>query len=100
MKKNKLNQRIEYFSLALILSYLILHNIFLVLIGIMFSIYLINSNLIDNYIWCSNKNDKNIKASSINKKLIKKDIDLKLVEAIEELGFIPSLEKDDDTKVA
>ena len=71
MKKTKLNHAIEYLSSTLVLSYFFVHNIFLVLIGITFSLYLININLF-NRININlfqkkesidlNENDKEIKA--------------------------------------
>ena len=113
MKKTKLNQFIEYLSPALILSYFFQHNIFPVLIGIGFSLYLINIDIINNIKRSinntfiiqkvsteSNKNDNKIHSNSGNIKSIKKDIELTLVEEIEELGFIPSLEKNNDSNAA
>ena len=48
MKKIQINQVIEYLSPTLVFSYFFIHNIFLVLIGITFSFYLININMINN----------------------------------------------------
>ncbi len=113
MKKTKLNRAIEYLSLTLVLSYFFIHNIFLVLIGIKFSLYLININLINRIIKSIYKNfvnkkysielnakDTEIEAIPINKKSTKEDTKLTLVEKIEELGFIPSLDNSDETNVA
>ena len=113
MKKIKINQVIEYLSPILVFSYFFVHNIFLVLIGIIFSIYLININKINNIIKSinkifvikneskgSNKNDKEINSNTINKKSTKEETKLTLVEEIEEFGFIPSLEKKNNPNAA
>ena len=113
MKKTKLNHAIEYLSSTLVLSYFFIHNIFLVLIGITFSLYLININFINKIIKSIyknlvnkkesielNANDMEIKTNAINKKSTKEDTKLTLVETIEELGFIPSLDNSDETNVA
>jgi len=113
MKKTKLNHAIEYLSSTLILSYFFIHNIFLVLIGITFSLYLININFINRIIKSIyknlvnkkesielNANDTEIKTNPINKKSTKEDTKLTLVETIEELGFIPSLDNSDKNNVA
>ena len=113
MKNNKLNHFIEYLSSILVLSYFFIHNISLVLIGITFSLYLININFINRIIKSSNEkllnkkesidlnvNDTEIKNNPINKKSTKEDTKLTLVETIEELGFIPTLDKNDESNVA
>ena len=46
------------------------------------------------------KNDTEIKSSMINIKSSKDDSKLTLVEAIEELGFIPSIDKKDESNAA
>ena len=113
MKITKINQFIEYSSVILILSYLFIHNIYLVLIGIIFSIYLININFIDSFIGSINKDFDNKKSSirinrnvrvkkinSINIELENKERKDTLVETVEELGFIPSLNKEDQSELA
>ena len=113
MKNNKINHFIEYLSSILVLSYFFIHNISLVLIGITFSLYLININFINRIIKSSNEkllnkkesidlnvNDTEIKTNPINKKSTKEDTKLTLVETIEELGFIPTLDKNDESNVA
>ena len=113
MKKIKTNQMIEYLSLIFIFSYFFVHNIFLVLIGIIFSLYLININMINNLKKSinknfiikneskeSNKNDKTINSNTINIKSTKKNNKLTLVEEVEELGFIPSINKKNNTNAA
>ncbi len=113
MKEIKINQVIEYLSPTFIFSYFFVHNIFLVLIGIAFSLYLININMINNLKKSinrnivikneskdSNKNDKKINSNTINIKSTKEDIKLTLVEEIEEFGFIPSIDKKKNTNAA
>tara|TARA_B100000214_G_scaffold9436_1_gene6785 strand:- start:178 stop:519 length:342 start_codon:yes stop_codon:yes gene_type:complete len=113
MKRIKINQVIEYLSPTLVFSYFFIHNIFLVLIGITFSLYLININMIDNLKKSINKNlvlkneskdlNKNVQEinyNAINIKSTKEVKSLTLVEEIEELGFIPSIDKKDDTNAA
>ena len=113
MKKTKLNHAIEYLSSTLVLSYFFIHNIFLVLIGIIFSLYLININFINRIIKSIYKNlvnkkesielnekDTKLETNPINKQSTKEDTKLTLVETIEELGFIPSLDNSDKNNVA
>ena len=113
MKKAKLNHAIEYLSSILVLSYFFIHNIFLVLIGITLSLYVINVNFITRIIKSIyknlvnkkesielNANDTEIKTNPTIKKSTKEDTKLTLVETIEELGFIPSLDNSDKNNVA
>ncbi len=113
MKKTKIINIIEYLSATLVFSYFFVHNIFLVLIGITFSLYLINIKYLNNFIRSTNKNldikksitglnnnDKLKKPISINIASHKEDIKLSLVETIEELGFIPSIDKNDEIDAA
>ena len=113
MKTIKINQLIEYLSPIMVFSYFFIHNIFLVLIGITFSLYLININMINNLkksIYKNfavkkeskdlNKNQKKINSNTINLKSTKEDKKLTLVEEIEEFGFIPSIDKKNDSNAA
>ena len=113
MKKIKINQVIEYLSPIMVFSYFFIHNIFLVLIGITFSLYLININMINNLkksIYKNlavknefkdlNKNQKKINSNTINLKSTKEDKKLTLVEEIEEFGFIPSIDKKNNSNAA
>jgi len=113
MKKIKINQVIEYLSPTLVLSYFFIHNIFLVLIGITISLYLININMINNLkksIYKNlvvkneskdlNKNDKEINVNTINIKSTKEGKKLTLVEEIEEFGFIPSIDNKNNSTAA
>ncbi len=103
----------DYLSLMIILTYAFIHNIYLVLIGISISVYLINiefiNNLLGNLIEKGNNkevienkedNEKELKKESSKIRLITKDSKHRLVERIEELGYIPSLDKNDDTNAA
>ena len=113
MKKIKINQLIEYLSPTLVFSYFFIHNIFLVLIGITFSLYLININMINNLKKSINKNffiinkskelnkkDKEMNCNTIYIKSSKEDKKLTLVEEIEEFGFIPSIDKKNNSNAA
>ena len=113
MKKIEINRVVEYLSPTLVFSYFFIHKIFLVLIGITFSLYLININMINNlkksinknFIIMneskeSNKNDKEINSNTIIIKSTKKNNKLTLVEEVEEFGFIPSINKKNKTNAA
>ena len=113
MKKIKTNHVIEYLSPTLIFSYFFIHNILLVLIGITFSLYLININMINNLkksIYKNlavkkeskdlNKNQKKINSNTINLRSTKEDKKLTLVEEIEEFGFIPTIDKKNNSNAA
>ncbi len=113
MKKSKTNKFIEFLPLTFILSYFLIHNIFLVLLGIIFSLYLIyinifnnfkrsisNISLIKNLAKSYNQKDIHIESNSIDIKSTEQDSTLTLVKEIEELGYIPSLNKSNDSKAA
>ena len=113
MKKLKINEVIEYLSPTLVFSYFFVHNIFLVLIGIIFSLYLININMFNNLINSINKklfienkskdfnkNNKEINYNTIDIKSTREDKKLTLVEEIEEFGFIPSIDKKNNSNAA
>tara|TARA_Y100001968_G_scaffold255867_1_gene242121 strand:- start:2440 stop:2718 length:279 start_codon:yes stop_codon:yes gene_type:complete len=91
----------EYLSLLLVLSHFIIHNIFLVIIGIILALYLINEkNRILNKTVTQSK--KEISNSTRNKeKVINEEYsDFILVDKIEELGYIPSRMDLDSDKAA
>ena len=113
MKQLKINQVIEFLSPTLVFSYFFIHNIFLVLIGITFSFYLININMLNNLkksIYKNlavkneskdlNKNENKINFNTIQIKSTKEDKKLTLVEEIEEFGFIPSIDKKNNSNAA
>tara|TARA_Y100001968_G_scaffold324818_1_gene364928 strand:- start:42 stop:365 length:324 start_codon:yes stop_codon:yes gene_type:complete len=106
---NRKRLKLEFFSLSLVMSYLLIHRIELVFIGIIISLFEMKKHLIYNFI----KSPNNIK-SSIEKNKIESDINkdskhlelntkesqISLAEAIDELGFIPSLENDKNRNAA
>ncbi|MBW3042396.1 hypothetical protein [Prochlorococcus marinus] len=109
-QKNNLSL-FEYMSLALVLSFFVNHNIYLVLIGIIFSLYSLNKKHINKYININiNKyHESKIIDSEVdglsqsnydNKKIIKQNSDISLVEKIEELGYIPKSDSINDTNAA
>ena len=113
MNKNKIKNLLEFACLLLVLSYFFIHNIFFVAIGILLSIYLINVHRIEklkayiNINSCNIDLTKNFKNNVVSKesKHVKKDIsnkdsNLKLVEIVEESGFIPSIDKRKDINAA
>ena len=113
MKKIKINEVIEYLSPTLVFSYFFVHNIFLVLIGIIFSLYLININMFNNLkksinkkLFIKNKskdlnkNNKEINYNTIDIKSTREDKKLTLVEEIEEFGVIPSIDKKNNSNAA
>ena len=114
INNKKIKTKIELLSLILVISFLFIHNIFPVLIGVVLSLYLINLDLISRFTnlikqklfkekGCIelNKNEKLIKPKRNTIKSIKiEDSTLALVQKIEELGFIPSLDKNDESNVA
>ena len=77
------------------------------------SIYLINISFVNSFIQSVNKSlttnnvsvklnkkDKHTKSESIKIKLAKEESKPSLVETIEELGFIPSLDQENDSHAA
>ena len=109
MKNYRIDKVIEYFSLILVISFFIFHNINLVLIGITLSIYIINNNKISNKPILNKSIQENRDHEEMNsskdiknkgKILNKIDKESSLVEIIEELGYIPSKNKKDDIKAA
>ena len=111
MNKNTVTH-FNLFSLALVISYFFIHNIFFVLIGILLSIYLININRIEKLLVFiynhfakdlakkSKNNDVQLdhKTNDINIDI--QDSNLNLVYIIEESGFIPSTDKKKDMNAA
>ena len=108
MNKNSNIKFIDALSLSLVLSFFAIHNIYMVLIGIILSLYSINQIHINKIIKLYKKvkiqkkseQNKSIKEIESEDLLISKDKDNKLVAQIEELGYIPSIEKIKDDKVA
>ena len=102
MKNKLIIYLIEYLSLILVLSFLIIHNIYLELIGIVLASLSINKSFLKNIIRSKTViKDKKIisrpqKELSKNLITVKEKSILSLVESIEETGFIPSIDKDSD----
>ena len=109
MKKFTSINVMEYFSLILVLSFIPLHNIYLVFSGIILSLYLINKKYINDLInKVTNRvfKDKEIQKESSfdiatnNLDLIDDEHDISLVDKVEESGVIPSTSKDDENIAA
>ena len=113
MQTYKLPTLVEYFPLVLIFSYFFIHSIIPVLIGITFSLYLLNLNSIQSSLRLIykalskrkvdievHKKVKDTKIESVQPSWNKEDSSLTLVEKIEELGFIPSQDENNDIHAA
>ena len=104
MKINPIESIQNYLSLILVLSFFLLHKITLVMIGIMISLYLTNKQIINKIIVNYNNKRKKIEDSTENNesdlKLLQDKDTMILVETIEELGFIPSNNKNSESNAA
>ena len=113
MNKVKMKNLLEFFCPTLVLSYFFIHNILFVIIGILLSIYLINTDIVEKLRGYFNSNpctedltinpknnDVSIESKSIDLDLVNQDSNLKLVDIIEESGFIPSIDKSKDINAA
>ena len=109
MNKNISTQTMGYLSLLLVISYFILHNIYIVFIGIFIAISIIQidfiHSLITYYIKKKSNEDKENEVNLIEKGNEKAVSDneatvISLVETIEESGFIPSIKEDDASNAA
>ena len=99
--KNINTNGIGYLSLILVLSFFLFHDIKLVLIGVIFSLYIINKDTLNRFITFitmkEEKKDKKIIDISKKKEYQnisenKRDSELKLAKSVEETGFIPRIE--------
>ena len=98
----------EYLSLALVLSFFILHNINIVLFGILIALFTINKKNIYSFIKFNQtkpfnkkvKTETLISKESKSKDTYREDSIISLAETIEEIGFIPSSEKSHDSNAA
>ena len=109
LNKNLRTKHMEILSLLLVLSFIIFHNIYIVFFGLVLAILLINKEFIFNVVRLNELRESNEEKTNRN---ISKEIEnlspnddkednlISLVEAIEESGYIPSLEKDDTSKAA
>ena len=106
---SKINQIIEYFSLSLVLSFFLFHNIYIVILGIVLSILIINKTIIFKYL--TSYKSKKLKMVSMKEcdlersesniiSLSKVKSQLTLVESVEELGYIPSKKDCNERNVA
>lgn len=113
MNRNKVNYLVEYLSPTLILSYFFFKNIIPVLLGILLSLYLINISLVNSLMILikhniskgkdyikKDRNDSTRKEKTSQIKIDKENSKLTLVETVEELGFIPSLDENKDSNAA
>ena len=102
MKNKLIIYLIEYLSLVLVLSFFLVHNIYLEFMGIGLALLSINKSIIKNKINLERiLKDKKIKScpkKDLTKNLLKieEKSTLSLVESIEESGFIPSIDKDNN----
>lgn len=110
MNKNSNFLILEWLSLSLVLSFFLFHNIFLVISGIVLSICIIKMDIIystiDYILNIINKihkvNPSESTFSTLNLKIMPNNQEDKpsLVEKIEELGFIPTSENENDSNAA
>ena len=109
MNKNTSIETMPYLSLLLVLSYFILHNIYIVFTGLFIAISIINIDFINSLIKYYSKKksneekerDTNPKEIGNEKAVSDNEVNLiSLVEAIEESGFIPSIKRDDSNNAA
>ena len=113
MNKIKFKNLLEFFCPTLVLSYFFIHNILFVIIGILLSMYLINTSIVEKLLGYFNRNpyiedltvnqknnDVSIESKSIDINVVNQDTNLKLVDIIEESGFIPSIDKSKDINAA
>tara|TARA_B100000700_G_C14945238_1_gene808848 strand:- start:14 stop:322 length:309 start_codon:yes stop_codon:yes gene_type:complete len=91
MLKNK--DLMSYISLSLVLSYVLLKNIILVIIGTLIASYIINKNGGRELVKTDQQRNDNYDLN--NEKILEeeKQSKISLVEAVEQLGFIPSIDK-------
>tara|TARA_Y100001968_G_scaffold1685_1_gene1451 strand:+ start:6358 stop:6669 length:312 start_codon:yes stop_codon:yes gene_type:complete len=102
MNQKSIFDLLKYLSLFFVISFFFFHNIYLVFCGIIISLYLINIKYINSYIsyygirvgFLENKTlDNSIKIMQERKEEEESDDVSKLVEDVEELGYIPSLDR-------
>tara|TARA_Y100001968_G_scaffold305003_1_gene320507 strand:- start:286 stop:609 length:324 start_codon:yes stop_codon:yes gene_type:complete len=99
---------LNYLSLVLVVSFLFLHNIYLVLIGIFIALTMINTNYSTKFFKVENLEivekeidiDREDKKESETKDLYSINYKLNLAQEIEELGYIPTINKNDRENVA
>jgi len=102
MSKNKSVDLMEYLSLALVISFFLLHNINIVLFGIIIALFKINKKNTYSIINFNKKvnTETLIGKESKSTDSYREDSIISLAETIEEIGFIPSSEKRNDSHAA
>ena len=103
MNINIIKNNLKYYSLVLVISFFLIHKILLVIIGIIISLYEINKDNINSTILNLGEDNEGINKSSSFNKLESDYINnyksenmsqTRLVEIVDEIGFIPSIDKD------
>ncbi len=109
MKINFNNNFLDYLCLAMVLSFFLIHKIILVQIGIIYALFSLNKvAIINKYKLIKRRLERKdeLKISkSLESKTMKKEFNISktrstLVETVEELGMIPSLENNDGIDAA
>ena len=108
MNRNNSIDLMEYLSLALVLSFFLLHNIHIVFLGMITALFTINKKYLYRIIKFNQieKFNKKVEVETLiskeskSKDSYREDSIITLAETIEELGFIPSPEKSNDSHAA
>ena len=99
----------EYLSLSLVLSFIPLHNIYLVFSGILIACYLLNKKYINNFLerfnsrisfYKERQKERSKGGNSDKLVLIDDKNEMSLVEKVEESGIIPSISEDENNIAA
>ncbi len=100
MNRIKYKSLLEYLSLTLVLSYLIFHNVLMIISGMIIALYCTGKEG-ELQVFKINRRKKEVKFKSkreTKEKIHKQQVfqicsesDLKLIQNIEEFGFIPSI---------
>ena len=97
---------IDYFSLILVLSFMFFHNIFMLLSGLVIAFLSINKHRLTNLNIKSSDGKKLVKRDNLSKEEISLKVEqddtyhISLVEIVEESGFIPSEDTNNDNLAA
>ena len=92
INNSKYRNILEYISLILVLSFPIIHNITIVLIGMIVAYFSIYKKEINEYIAKYNSNEIKKESLETSLELLDNNDGLDLAKKVEELGFIPSQE--------
>ena len=102
MKRITNIKSMDYLSLLLVLTFIPLHNIYLVFLGMLLALYKINKKYINeistnlnNVILNFEKRDQDgsIEENTVKQDIINKDMNISLVEKVEESGIIRQYRK-------